>query len=330
MRRLLIPGITMLLAACSGNSEDTGPATPAFAVDMSRITVSGASAGAYMAGQMHVAHSALISGAGLIAGGPYWCAEGSIKKGLGPCMNGGDAGLAGLLAYAHAQSESGTIDNLQNLADDRVWLFHGTLDSIINGEVVAGAADFYAEFVPPGSITVVTDVSAPHGVPTLATGVACDTVASPFLNACDYDAAGVMLGTLSGDLQARTVASGELRRIAQPGGADAGMLDNALLYVPAACSAGETCGVHIAFHGCQQSTEFIDDAFAAGAGYNEWAESNNLLVLYPQVGSSSVAPINPLGCWDWWGYTGLEYLTRDAPQIAAVYAMLKRLAQAPG
>ena len=37
------------------------------------------------------------------------------------------------------------------------------------------------------------------------------------------------------------------------------------------------------------------DAFAAGAGYNEWAEANKLLVLYPQVASSKIAPMNPNG-----------------------------------
>jgi hypothetical protein len=35
--------------------------------------------------------------------------------------------------------------------------------------------------------------------------------------------------------------------------------------------------------------------------------------------------MNPKGCWDWWGYTGSEYQTRDAPQIKAVKRMIERL-----
>ena len=35
---------------------------------------------------------------------------------------------------------------------------------------------------------------------------------------------------------------------------------------------------------------------------------------------------NPLGCWDWWGYSGSDYLTRAGPQIKAVRAMIDRLA----
>ena len=42
-------------------------------------TVSGLSSGGFMAVQLHVAHSAtLVKGAGIVAGGPYYCAEGSI------------------------------------------------------------------------------------------------------------------------------------------------------------------------------------------------------------------------------------------------------------
>ena len=34
------------------------------------------------------------------------------------------------------------------------------------------------------------------------------------------------------------------------------------------------------------------------SGYNNWADNNKLLVLYPQV-NKSVIPSNPEGCWDW-------------------------------
>ena len=38
-------------------------------------SVSGLSAGAYMAGQFQIAHSSIVRGAGIVAGGPYGCAE---------------------------------------------------------------------------------------------------------------------------------------------------------------------------------------------------------------------------------------------------------------
>ncbi|MFL5338230.1 MAG: hypothetical protein ACJ8H8_34950 [Geminicoccaceae bacterium] len=32
-------------------------------------------------------------------------------------------------------------------------------------------------------------------------------------------------------------------------------------------------------------------------------------------------------CWDWWGYASSDHLSQHAPQLAAVRAMLDRLAQ---
>jgi hypothetical protein len=45
-------------------------------------------------------------------------------------------------------------------------------------------------------------------------------------------------------------------------------------------------------------------------------------VLYPQAEAS---PGNPNHCWDFWGYTGREYYSRDGKQMAAVKAMIDRL-----
>ena len=66
---------------------------------LGETSVSGLSAGAYMAGQLQVAHSKQIVGAGIVAGGPFGCAEGqansflpSIAKNLSQafedCLNG--------------------------------------------------------------------------------------------------------------------------------------------------------------------------------------------------------------------------------------------------
>ena len=317
--------VGFILVSCGGEAIEPEIA-PTFTIDASRVTVSGVSSGAYMAGQLHVAHSALFSGAGLIAGGPYWCASGSMKKGLGPCMQGGELELGELQAFLQDKKASGAIDAPENLADDAVWIFHGTGDTIVNADVSAAARSFYESHVGSGEVRYVDDVIAVHGFPTISVGVACDSVATPFLNACDYDAAGEMLRTLYGELNERVTATGELVSIPQPGFEEAEMLDTALLYVPTSCATGETCGVHVAFHGCQQSVEFIGDSFAAGAGYNEWAESNNLLVLYPQVAGSKIAPLNPLGCWDWWGYTGEDYAVKAAPQIQVIKALLDSIA----
>lgn len=324
-KTVLLLSVVSALFACSNDEAEISEPT-GYSIDANRITVSGLSAGAYMAGQLHVAHSKLFSGAAILAGGPYWCAEASLAKGLGPCMKGGDVGQQGLLDYAREMETAGQIDPLENLRDDRVWIFHGALDVVVNAEVSAAAASFYDGLVDDDAIVLVTDVPAVHGMPTQSTGAACDTMAPPFLNKCDYDAAGELLGALYGELQERSLASGELLAVPQVGGGDAEMLESAFLYVPESCAKGESCGVHVALHGCQQSSEYVSDAFATGAGYNEWADTNNLLVLYPQVASSKIAPMNPMGCWDWWGYTDENYATQTGPQIAVIKGMIDALA----
>ena len=63
--------------------------------------------------------------------------------------------------------------------------------------------------------------------------------------------------------------------------------------------------------------------FIEGSGFARWADTNRLVILFPQVEASI---LNPKACWDWWGYTGKDFLTKDAPQIAAIWRMVERLA----
>ena len=198
MRRLSTIGAALLIAAC-GAEEPPVVDVQSYNIDASRITVSGASSGAMMATQMHVAHSGFVHGAALLAGGPYYCSEASLSKGLDACMKGGDLNLPALVEYARAAEAAGTIDALENLASDPVWVFRGENDVVMHSDLTRGTADFYREIAAVESV-VVDDIAALHGFPTLASGVACDSFETPFINACDYDAAGEALGTLYGDL----------------------------------------------------------------------------------------------------------------------------------
>ena len=71
---------------------------------------------------------------------------------------------------------------------------------------------------------------------------------------------------------------------------------------------------------------YVGDAFIKGSGFAPYADTNRLVILFPQVAGSVV---NPNGCWDWWGYSDIDYLGKDAPQIAAIWAMAERLAAQP-
>ena len=83
MTFLTIATATALMFAAeeSPHAQDALPP-----IDGDRVTVSGVSSGAYMAMQLHLAYPEVFSGAGLVAAGPYGCAQGSLMTALGSCM----------------------------------------------------------------------------------------------------------------------------------------------------------------------------------------------------------------------------------------------------
>src|SRR5207244_12693334 len=87
--------VLLLAAAWFGGGASAADALGRFPVDAAEVSVSGISSGAFMANQLHIAHSAGIIGAGMVAGGLYGCAVDSVtgdgvsalaRLAVGPCM----------------------------------------------------------------------------------------------------------------------------------------------------------------------------------------------------------------------------------------------------
>jgi len=324
--------VACLLAALACAAPALAAETlPKLRLDPSSLTVSGISAGGYMAVQYHVAYSGSVAGAGVIAAGPWYCAEGSIPRALGACMKGDPApAVAGLAEAARSAAGRGQLDPLEGLATDRVWVFRGAQDPVVGLPVTDSLVAFYAEFMPREAIRYETAVPAGHGFPTEDEGIGCTTANEPWIVDCDYDAAGALLAQLYGTLQPRGKSHDDrLQAFDQRRYAAADALSSleplGYVYVPKRCEQGATCKVHVAFHGCRQGASFVGKAFVKNAGYNDWAESNDIVVLYPQAAKSLLMPLNPQGCWDWWGYTGPGYATRDGAQLVTVRRMLTAL-----
>lgn len=286
-----------------------------------------------MAVQMHIAHSSRITGVGALAAGPYYCAQGSISTAMNNCMTPGawsplpSTGV--LKGHVERLAMDKSIDPPGYLAKGRAWLFSGALDRTVTPEVVDALARLYGVFNTKH--VVIKDKPAGHAMVTNNAGNACGASAPPFINDCDYDAAGELLRYLYSSLSPPPAApSGRLLTFNQREFADAyriSMADEGYAYVPGACDT-ERCRVHVVFHGCRQGAEMIGERFVRDAGYNRWADSNRLIVVYPQVVARYFWVFNPRGCWDWWGYTGVTYATKDGAQIRAVIAMVDRLGQA--
>lgn len=311
----------MGLGACVSKPAGAGMPLPKLNLDATRTTVSGLSSGAYMATQVHMAFSSHVAGVAMIAGGPYGCAQGNLETALSRCLNPAADNLPdvdALVGNARSRAGTGAIAPLEGMAGDKVLVMHGTLDATVGAAISAAAAEFYRK-LGVAQVGEDNDRAMAHTFPTDATGTECTDSAMPFIGKCGFDGAGELLAALYAEKpSAPAAAGGELRRFDQkaylPDGKDAMLADVGFVYVPKSCAAGESCGLHIALHGCQQNAYAIGEAFARDAGYNRWADARHLVVLYPQT-RASYAPLNPKACWDWWGYSGPDYDTRQGVQL---------------
>ncbi|EXI78591.1 MAG: esterase, PHB depolymerase family [Candidatus Accumulibacter appositus] len=428
----------LTFSACVAAAPALEDVAAAVKLDPAQISVSGISSGGFMAHQFHVAHSQHIMGAGIVAGGPYYCARGNILDAVTRCSQFAmleclafkldpklcaktdlapksryeiERAATASFAEARKQETAGKISPLANLRDDRVYLFSGIYDSIVPNGVMATVLHFYADpdkgAVRQGNIdfsgsfparhtmvrdsfgkpagSVVGDCALPPAPPPPAKTNAyiddCQSVARQHeeKNHClclpaptaggkaaaacppadklalckelkDVDLAGAILARIYGtealnkgrqpvqesELQAfdqRQVFS-KFSNIPYSALQNASMAREGYIFIPEPCKDGRPCKLHIAFHGCKQggTTDYrpghSGNLFAKFAGYNEWAKANDLIILYPQIQARSLGPVNPRGCWDWWGqnYTHAGYHTRDGKQIKAVAQMINILA----
>lgn len=351
-----LAGLALLLVAVSVSAGEVSLEALAarLAIDRGTISVSGLSSGGFMAQQFHVIHSRSVRGAGIIAGGPYACATGTYppfswfdRTGLyaatSRCSNtnpwwfwGGAPELSFSLRATRREARAGNIDDPPGMRGDRVWLLSGSEDETVPRAVVTVLENYYLHFVDEDDVHHERLAGAGHAMITTGVGNACEASAPPFVNDCGFDAAGRLLEHVYGPLRARvTPASPDaLLEFDQTAHFDAGDRSVSLhrkghVYVPERCVQGDTCRLHVAFHGCRQHQDLVGDAFYGGAGYNEWAEGNAIVVLYPQAtawsGDVLRARANPRGCWDWWGYGGEHYLRRSGKQVRAVASMINAL-----
>jgi poly(3-hydroxybutyrate) depolymerase len=351
LRHLLAACAALLAgAACAEKAEPL----PALNIDIRETSVSGLSSGGFMAVQFMVAHSSIVRGAGIVAGGPYWCAQGSALTATTRCsctldpahrmceVSADSADIQALVAATRRFARDGLIDDPRHMGRQRSLLIAGGRDETVPPAVVDQLKGYLVDMgARADNVKLVTLAGSGHALPTPGYGNACGTTGSPYLNDCDYDAARELLAWIYGGLEParRGARQGRFIRYDQRPYTPASFgfswgsgLDGAgWVYVPDACARGEPCRVHIALHGCRQGQSYASlggsdhgTPFVDHAGYDAVADTNRLVVLYPQA--VSVWFRNPNGCWDWWGYTDGHYADRHGVQIRALRAMLDRLA----
>ena len=288
------------------------------------FTVSGLSSGGFMAHQMHLAHSASITGAAIVAGGPYACTLGSRVRSQTACtQNPWMINPQQLIQLAKNSYIAGNIDNPQNLTTQSVVIFSGSIDVLVTPGVVQATQAVYANWVNPSKLVTIYDIPANHAWVTVNEGNPCWYLGSPYVNNCGYDLSGVIFQNLYANVVAKgTYLPGNMFSFEQAVYVDiwqAGMSNRGWIYIPTACQASPAgCQLHVNYHGCEQYYDLIGNQYVSQIGMNEWAESNKVIVMYPQT---TAGLMNPSGCWDFWGYTTANFYVQSAPQILAVWTM---------
>jgi len=342
-------GYSLAILLLAGRAA-TADGLPALNADPAQSSISGISSGAFMAVQFAVAWSSTLAGVGVITGGPYYCFEGNLvgfvpTGNVLPCMDGPPPDLAALTDKTDQLAAAGAIDSTDYLRKLKVYLFHGSNDKVIARSVSDAAAGYFRHYLGDAgapNLFYQDSLAAGHSQPirTYPPGLGlngCTDNATPFMDQCGYDAAGVVLRHIYGALAPRQEGKlgGQMLKFDQapytaPFQPDTDSLAaQGWYYLPQACRDGATCRVHVALHGCEQDAGQIHRHYVDYAGYNEWADTNGIVVLYPQTAVSDFAALvagqyNLEACWDWFAYLHHtdDYVTKSGRQIAAIKAML--------
>ena len=263
-----------------------------------------------MAIQMHIANSATIRGAGVFAGGPYYCAKGSITTALTNCMYvGTNIDRAGIKAQIKNYEQSGKIDASSNLSKQKAFIFSGVSDYTVVPKVGKEAEGLYKDLGV--SVETKYDLAASHTMPTISYGTTCNISMPPYIGKWNYNGAFEALNYLfdrklkqgSGKYNKNNLFSTPQNT------SNTSMGSNAYVYVPEICKQSDAkCPLHVVFHGCKQTINDIQMQYVENTGYNEIAEDNGIVILYPQAVVTT--SINPNGCWDWWGYLNEDYANK--------------------
>ena len=175
-----------------------------------------------------------------------------------------------------------------------MYLFSGEADDTVTTPVVDQTLAFYqAAGVPAANIKYVKTVDAGHAIVTNNSGdSSCAVTQPPFINDCDRAEPGT-LATHLRHAEAARIAPERWHRDLRPARVHRlrplQYSDRGYAYGPKSC-AKDSCRVHVAFHGCRQGAAQIGDRYYTSTGYNEIADTNAMIVVYPQVQVSDPIP----------------------------------------
>jgi predicted esterase len=325
--RMAVIGIMSIMSTSAAAAVSV---LDSYNIPPSSVTIAGPSSGGYMAVQMQVAYSKEFHGTAVIAGGAYYCLQYSILQWASACTGNSDVPLSTLVSYTKEQEKMGNIDPTINLSQKPIYMFSGTLDSINHQPAMNALYDYYLNFTSKINITYNNYTPAEHSWLTPDGVNACSRLGTPFFNNCGIDMEKDFLSAFYGNLEPRNwgkldgkfIQFNQVEFCPQQNCTGIAMDDTAWVFVPRSCDLGQSCRLVVALHGCQSNQQTLGTGFMLKMGINEWADTNHMVVLYPQTINT---PANLGGCWDWWGYTGSNYAIKSGPQMVTIMNEVHRL-----
>ncbi|KAI5361850.1 Putative esterase, PHB depolymerase, alpha/Beta hydrolase [Septoria linicola] len=332
-----------------------------YTIDSTSITVSGFSAGGFMAAQLAIAYSSNFSAFGIFAGGPYDCARN--QDFFTVCMYNATPSIELPTSNIKEWSAEGRIESIDNLLSKKVYVQSGVLDEVIGLSVTRELVTQLENFVSRENIRHVELEGAAHVFPTnsdilniTTSAVAkdiqpqCNSSTHPFIANCGYDGAGEMLQWLYNDnltippsKPKTSELQGTLHKYPQTHSLGAmGLAEHGYYYLPSTCRPNSTslqprkCKLHLALHGCTMSHNDIGEIFLRSSGYLDWAEANDMVVMFPQAErDETLRPIwngtefagGALACFDWIGWVGDDADWKSGKQMRAIMNAVEWIAK---
>jgi len=289
------------------------------------------------------AFSSSVDGAMIAAGSPYGC---GVQPDEGDRCYYGHVDIKASIAWTYWRYQQGLIDDPSNLKNVPVLLFNGKYDECVYTRVMKDTFEQLRYFIDERLIFRQFGTNAAH-VWSLDHGQCHCGTCSDFeasleccdVNNCQYDLSGDMLRKIYGDIKPRKRAHQNLVHVDQwkyvPRENNLtnftvprfGLWRFALVYVPENCKDHvESCRIHVNYHGCIRKVLSRRRLWATSTDLNEYGESNDIIMVYPQAAGSQSEGI---GCWNWGDVKAdPNFDTRRSVQLRTVMNLLEDLPEA--
>lgn len=291
--------------------------------------------------------------------------------------------------YLKTNAANSLVDPLIHLSEQKVLVFHGKSDSVLNLKMQKSLKNYYLSVGVKESNLLTLTGKGSHNFPTdRQDGIDCATEKVPYVAACDLNLAEKILAHLFDDRIIRTeINKDHIYLVDQTNDllninkteADwvtpsPSIAPYGYFYASDKClAAPESCHLHIALHGCKMSDSYNESfqtqyqnqvsnfrivsmrskqnslfrlpglpaieektnhygllKFVLDSGYINYAEQNDLMILFPQTWiTQNNFPYNPKGCWDWFGWTGANYATNTGAEAKWLMEFIQSIAKEP-